>query len=57
LSDGGGEVDVPLFAGLTFDELDFGGETQGEDLQCLVTSLDTQSQEKSDKESEKCLGV
>jgi hypothetical protein len=29
LSDGGGEVDVPLFAGLTFDELHFGGEAHG----------------------------
>ncbi len=26
LSERGGEVDIPLFAGLTFDELDFGGE-------------------------------
>ncbi len=29
LGDGGGEVDVPLLAGLAFDELDFGGESQG----------------------------
>jgi hypothetical protein len=27
LSESGGEVDVPLFAGLAFDELDFGGKT------------------------------
>jgi hypothetical protein len=26
LRDGRGEVDVPLFAGLAFDELNFGGE-------------------------------
>ena len=26
LGQGGGEVDIPLFAGLTFNELDFGGE-------------------------------
>jgi hypothetical protein len=29
LSESGGEVDVPLLAGLAFDELDFGGETHG----------------------------
>jgi hypothetical protein len=27
LRDGRGEVNVPLFAGLAFDELDFGGKT------------------------------
>jgi hypothetical protein len=27
LRNGRGEVDVPLFAGFAFDELDFGGET------------------------------
>lgn len=27
LSEGGGEVDIPLLAGLTFDELDLGRET------------------------------
>jgi hypothetical protein len=27
LSESGREVDVPLFAGYAFDELDFGGET------------------------------
>jgi hypothetical protein len=27
LSEGGGEVDVPLLAGLAFDELHFGRET------------------------------
>ena len=27
LSESGGEVDIPLFAGLAFDELDFSGET------------------------------
>jgi hypothetical protein len=26
LSESGGEVDIPLFAGFAFDELDFGGE-------------------------------
>ena len=26
LGQGGGEVDIPLFAGLAFNELDFGGE-------------------------------
>ena len=29
LSESGGEVDVPLFAGTAFDELDFGGKTHG----------------------------
>jgi hypothetical protein len=29
LGEGGREVDVPLFTGLTFDELDFGRETHG----------------------------
>ena len=29
LGESGGEVDVPLFAGLAFDELDFSGETHG----------------------------
>lgn len=29
LSESGGEVDIPLFAGLTFDELDFSGKTHG----------------------------
>ena len=29
LGDGGGEVDVPLLAGLAFDELDFSGEAHG----------------------------
>jgi hypothetical protein len=29
LSESRGEVDVPLFAGFAFDELDFGGETHG----------------------------
>ena len=32
LGDGRGEIDVPLLAGQTFDELDFGWETQGETL-------------------------
>jgi hypothetical protein len=27
LSESGREVDIPLFAGFAFDELDFGGET------------------------------
>ncbi len=26
LGEGGGKVDIPLFAGFAFDELDFGGE-------------------------------
>ena len=26
LGEGGGEVDIPLFTGLAFNELDFGGE-------------------------------
>jgi hypothetical protein len=29
LSEGGGEVDVPLLAGLALDELNFGGESHG----------------------------
>jgi hypothetical protein len=29
LGEGGGEVDIPLLAGLTFNELDFGRETHG----------------------------
>jgi hypothetical protein len=29
MSDGGGEIDVPLFARFAVDELDFGGETHG----------------------------
>jgi hypothetical protein len=27
LGESGGEIDIPLLAGLTFDELDFGGKT------------------------------
>ena len=29
LSESGGEVDIPLLAGLALDELDFGGESHG----------------------------
>jgi hypothetical protein len=29
LSEGGGEGDIPLLAGLAFDELDFSGKTHG----------------------------
>jgi hypothetical protein len=32
LSEGGGEVDIPLFTGLTFDELDLGRETHNRRL-------------------------
>ena len=34
LSNGRGEVDVPLFAGFALDELDFSGETHRADPFC-----------------------
>ena len=40
LSDGRGKVDVPLFAGFTVDELDFGGETHaGRSFQALSSHI------------------
>jgi hypothetical protein len=36
LGEGGREVDVPLFAGLAFDELDAGGEAHGDLRSILV---------------------
>jgi len=44
LGESGGEVDVPLFAGLTLNELDFGWETHGEAPLYLVIQLDTRKQ-------------
>ena len=38
LSEGGGEVDVPLFAGFAFDELNFGEKAHGRKSSFLLTS-------------------
>jgi hypothetical protein len=36
LSESGRKVDVPLFAGFAFDELDFGGEPHGKMLLSVI---------------------
>ena len=45
LSESGGEVDIPLFAGLASDELDFSGKTHGPPY--LVKQLDMITQASS----------
>jgi hypothetical protein len=49
LSDGGGEVDVPLYALLSLDELDFGRESHDRRPWYLVIKLDNMVQEKGGK--------
>jgi hypothetical protein len=54
LSDRRGEVDIPLLAGLAFDELDFSRETHGI---YLVNQLDTRKQQYSQQKSTKMLFI
>jgi hypothetical protein len=54
LSESGGEVDIPLLAGLAFDALDFGGEAHGGDGSFLVSSHITRYQRTSQITTRKC---
>jgi hypothetical protein len=55
LSESGRKVDVPLFAGFAFDELDFGGKAH--EPPYLVTQLDITKEARIQRELHKMFSI